>query len=77
MIELHYTSTLQDLDEPNIGSSSDVFERDFRRDALNITGGLLFQMGSQTSLRVAGVAPLRNDALMFDSEFGLQLIRRY
>jgi hypothetical protein len=77
MIELHYTSTLQELDVPNIGSSSDVFERDFRRDALNMTGGLLFQMGSQTSLRVAGVAPLRNDGLMFDSEFGLQLIRRY
>jgi hypothetical protein len=76
MIELHYTSTLKDLDLPNVGSP-DVFDRDFRRDALNLTGGLLFELGRFTSLRLAGVAPMRDDSLMFDSEFGLQLIHRY
>lgn len=77
MIELHYTTTTEDLDLPRIGEAGTVYEPDFRRDALNLTGGLLFELGPMTSLRVAGVAPLRNDDLMFDAEFGLQLIRRY
>jgi hypothetical protein len=77
MIELHYTTTTEDLDLPRIGEADSVYEPDFRRDALNLTGGLLFELGPMTSLRVAGVAPLRNDDLMFDAEFGLQLIRRY
>jgi hypothetical protein len=77
MIELHYTTTTEDLDLPEIDGANSVFEPDFRRDALNITGGLLFELGRMTSLRVAGVAPLRDESLMFDAEFGLQLIRRY
>jgi hypothetical protein len=75
MIELHYSSTLKDLDLPDIGSG--VFEPDFRRDALNLTGGVLFSLGRWTSLRVAGVAPLRHESLMYDAELGVQLIRRY
>jgi hypothetical protein len=76
MVELHYSSTLQDLDLPDI-DGADVFDPDFRRDALNITGGVLFQLGPLTSLRVAGVAPLRDENLIYDAEFGVQLIRRY
>jgi hypothetical protein len=76
IVELHYTTTMEDLDLPEIDSGP-VFEEDFRRDALNITGGVIFEIGPMTSLRVAGVAPLRDDGLTFDSEFGLQLIRRY
>lgn len=75
MLELHYTSTLKDLELPDIGSG--VFEPDFRRDALNLTGGVLFSLGRWTSLRIAGVAPLRQESLMYDAELGVQLIRRY
>jgi hypothetical protein len=78
MVELHYTTTMQPLDLPNIDTESlPLFEEDLRRDALNITGGVLFGLGPWTSLRVAGVAPLRNETLMYDAEFGVQLIRRY
>ena len=76
MVELHYTSTLNDLDLPDI-SGAYVFEEDLRRDALNLTGGVLFELGPQTYLRLAGVAPLRHNSLIYDAEFGLQLIRRY
>ncbi|RIK74859.1 MAG: hypothetical protein DCC67_16015 [Planctomycetota bacterium] len=77
MVELHYTTTTEDLDLPQIDGANTVYETDFRRDALNLTGGLLFELGPLTSLRVAGVAPLRDEDLLFDAEFGLQLIRRY
>jgi hypothetical protein len=78
MIELHYATTMEDLDLPEFSDgSSDIFVEDFRRDALNITGGVLFGLGQLTSLRVAGVAPLRDETLMYDAEFGVQLIRRY
>jgi hypothetical protein len=76
MVELHYTTTMDDLDQPQIGEAQ-VFEDDSRRDALNLTGGVLFGLGDLTSLRIAGVAPLRDQALMYDAEFGVQLIRRY
>jgi hypothetical protein len=81
MIELHYASTMEDLELPNFddgdGGVERLFEEDLRRDALNITGGVLFSLGQLTSLRVAGVAPLRDETLMYDAEFGVQLIRRY
>jgi hypothetical protein len=76
MIELHYTTTMEDLDLPQIGAA-DVFEEDLRHDAVNITGGLLFALGDLTWLRAAGVAPLRDETLMYDAEFGVQLIRRF
>lgn len=76
MVELHYTTTMDRLDLPQIDEAN-VFEADFRRDALNLTGGVLFGLGPQTSLRVAGVAPLRDQSLLYDAEFGVQLIRRY
>jgi hypothetical protein len=78
MVELHYTTTMQPLDLPAFSSPNEpIFEEDLRRDALNITGGVLFGLGRWTSLRVAGVAPLRRETLMYDAEFGVQLIRRY
>lgn len=76
MIELHYTTTMEDLELPNFDGNT-VFVEDFRRDALNLTGGILLGLGDWTSLRVAGVAPLRDETLMYDAEFGVQLIHRY
>ena len=74
MLELHYTTTLQDQDLGNFG----VFERIGRRDVLNLTAGLLFQIGQMSSLRVAAVSPLREDFdKIFDAEFGLQFVRRF
>ena len=78
MVELHYATTMEDLDLPNINTEDPIFETDFRSDALNITGGVIFEIGPLTSLRLAGVAPLRDGTdRIFDAEFGMQLIRRY
>lgn len=76
MVELHYTSSLTPLDLPDFNPG--VFEQDFRRDVLNITGGVYFEFWRNTGLKVAGVAPLRDGTdRIFDAEFGLQLIHRY
>ncbi len=49
-----------------------------RRDVLNLTGGLHFQMGTNSMLTVAGVAPLRNGSdREFDAEFMVQFNRRF
>ena len=76
MIELHYTTTMDDLDRPDFNNN--YIEPNFRSDFLNITGGVLFNLGRSTSLRVAGVAPLRDgDDKLFDSELSAQLVWRY
>jgi len=80
MVELHYTSTLSELDRPDFqsGTSDDVFESNLRSDLLNITGGVLINIGRSTALRVAGVAPLREGRdRLFDSEVSAQLVWRY
>jgi hypothetical protein len=77
MVELHYTTTLQDQD---YGPFLDrqIFVQNFRRDVFNITGGLFFQLGPMSSLKIGGVAPLRTgDEKQFDSELGVQFTRRY
>ncbi len=74
MIELHYSTTLQDQDIGNTGT----FVDNFRTDVLNLTAGLLVEMGSQTYMQVAGVAPLRTEFdKQFDAEVNFYLIRRY
>ncbi len=80
MIELHYTSTISELDLPDFQSpvSDNVFESNMRNDQLNITAGVLINIGRSTSLRVAGVAPLRSGRdRSFDSSVSVQLIRGY
>ena len=76
MVELHYSTTLEDRDE---GAFGFMFVPENRRDVLNITGGVLFQLSSLSSLKVAGVAPLREEGgdRMFDAEFGIQFVRGY
>ena len=69
LLELHYTTTLED-------SLVETAGLDSRRDILNIIGGLHFQLGDRTSLRVAGGAPLRTEAdRAFDAEFSVQVAR--
>ncbi len=76
MVELHYTSTMSELQLPSFAPS--VFEPNYRSDLLNITGGVIFNLGGSTSLRLAGVAPLRDgDDRFFDSEFSCQLVQTY
>jgi|GEM_PF-1048363 len=49
-----------------------------RRDILNLTGGLHFQMGTNSTLTVAAVAPLRTRSdREFDAEFLVQWNRRF
>jgi hypothetical protein len=90
MLELHYTTTLQDTDFINfaVGSNRDVLTNPFNRiDVLNLTGGLRFQLGMQSFLTVAVAAPLRTEKenlllqrkedKLFDSEIGVQFVHLY
>ena len=76
IVELHYTTTLEDLENGSLGQG--VFVQNARRDILNLTGGLYFQLSDTASLKVASAAPLRSDLdKLFDAEFSLQYERRY
>lgn len=81
MVEIHYTSTLQNMD-----SVTDLATGTFigppsgsgRRDILNLTAGLHFQMGSLSTLTVAAVVPLKTGVNReFDSEVLAQYNRRF
>ena len=77
LVELHYTTTLEDQ-EYGVYSGQGVFVEDLRRDVLNLTGGLFFQLGRASSMKVGAVAPLRDGTdKLFDSEFGLQFVRNF
>lgn len=77
MIELHYSTTMQDQDF-GPAQLQGQFIQDFRRDVLHLTAGLFFQLGNRSSLRVAGIAPLRDGSdRFFDSEFGVQFVRGF
>ena len=77
LVELHYTTTTEDQDYGAFRGRR-VFVEDDRRDILNLTGGLFFQIADLTSVKVGAVAPLRTGSdKLFDSEFGLQVVRRY
>jgi hypothetical protein len=76
MIELHYTTTMQDLDLGPFGGRN-LFVEDLRRDVLNLTGGLFFEFGRST-LNLAAVVPLRDGTdKLFDTELGAQFVRRF
>ncbi len=73
VLELHYTTTLQDADRPvNSPFFGDPRGPD-RRDLLDLTAGLDFKIGDHSILTVAGSAPLRGgDNRPFAGEFILQ-----
>jgi hypothetical protein len=75
MIELHYTTTLDDQD---VGTLGRMFVPINRRDVLNLTGGLFFQLGPMSGLKIAAVSPLRDDFdKLFDVELGVQFVRLF
>jgi hypothetical protein len=75
LIEIHYTTTLQDME----GVDSVIQPLSKRLDILNLTAGLYFQLGPLSSLVVAGVAPLRTSEAdkEFDAEVLVQFNRRF
>ena len=75
MVELHYTTALQDFHDID----GFVVSAGERLDVLNLTGGLHFQLGPCSALTVAAVVPLRTDATdkEFDSEIVAQFDRRF
>ena len=80
ILELHYTTTIQDAD--NRGSFSSEFASiehpGNRLDLLQLTTAIHVGLGRCTSLRVGGVFPLRdNFDKLFDAELAVQLNRRF
>jgi len=78
IVELHYTTTLQDAQGfQAFGSGAVPLQQ--RIDVLNLTAGLQFQLGSYSFLSVAGVAPLRTEPgdKQFDAEVVVQFNRRF
>ena len=81
IVELHYTTALQDADllsETN-GSAELTFTNFVNRfDLLNLTVGLHAEIARCTAIRVGGVFPLRDEFdRFFDSEVQVQLNRRF
>ena len=86
MLELHYTTALEDQDYGafegvtlfRAQGGPTLFVEDARRDVLNITGGLYLELTRLSSLKIGAVAPLRDGSdKLFDSEIGVQFVRRY
>ena len=79
--ELHYTTTLQDIDRIDSvvnGIPVSLNTTGNRFDVLNGTIGVQFLMFDASSLRVAGVFPLGNEnRRLFDSEVQVQFNRRF
>jgi hypothetical protein len=79
--ELHYTTSLQDSDVLAFsagGADLTIAGRGNRFDVLNGTIGVQMLMFEVSSLRVAGVFPLREeDQRFFDSEIQVQFNRRF
>ena len=79
--ELHYTTSLQDTDVLALnlpGGNVTVASRGNRFDVLNGTIGMQMLLFELSSLRVAGVFPLRSeDQRFFDSEVQVQFNRRF
>ena len=75
LLELHYTTTLQDME--GVGGVIQPISK--RLDILNLTAGLYFQIGPLSSLVVAGVAPLRTSEAdkEFDAEVLVEFNRRF
>jgi hypothetical protein len=80
MIELHYTTKLQDSDTVYPDSFTPDIVTNFynRQDVLNMTAGLCFEVRGTSYLRVAAVAPLKDDGdRAFDGEINAQFVARY
>jgi len=79
--ELHYTTALQNSDQLTLnlaGADITVASRGNRFDVLNGTIGVQMLMFEVSSLRIAGVFPLRDeDQRFFDSEVQVQFNRRF
>ena len=81
LVELHYTSTLQNLDLGQFGSDQrgpgrGIFVEDLRRDVLNLTSGVYLELFQNTSAKIAAVAPLLQDRI-FEYELCLQINHSY
>ena len=81
VVELHYTTTLQDADIVTGTASGRFFSfGNFsnRVDVLDLTMGLHAELNNHTLCRVAGVVPLRTgDDRLFNAEVQVQLERRF
>lgn len=81
MVEVHYTGTMTDMDfvvGPLGAIGATAGGGTGRRDILNLTAGLNFQLGDLSYLTCAGVVPLTNSLNReFDSEFLVQFNRRF
>jgi hypothetical protein len=78
IVELHYTTTLQDAQGfEAFGSGITALQQ--RIDVLNLTAGLQFELGASSWLSVAAVAPLRTEPgdKLFDAEVVVQFNRRF
>lgn len=79
LIELHYTTTLQNTDFVVAAPTPPAFSNVANRiDSVDLTLGLHIELGTCSSLRVGGVVPLRSgNNRFFDSEIQVQLNRRF
>lgn len=82
VMELHYTSTLQDTDTVELPEfnflSGNLSNAANRVDLLNLTSGLHLELGPMSSLRVGAVVPLRNaPERVFDSELQVSFNRKF
>jgi hypothetical protein len=81
VVELHYTSTLNDADGVSGMGLGTIFvftERSNRSDILDLTVGLHADLANRTTCRVGAVFPLRTDTdRSFDSEVQVQIERRF
>ena len=71
IIELHYTTTLQNADE----LQGIIMPVSRRVDILNLTAGFFFKLGPSAGLTVAGVAPLRTKGA--DKEFDAEVLVQF
>jgi hypothetical protein len=83
MLELHYTTTLQDTDVVQRSAFPTAFQLTFencynRVDVVNLTVGLHSEFANHTLCRVGAVFPLQSgDNRSFDSEVQVQIERRF
>ncbi|NQU23843.1 MAG: hypothetical protein HQ567_21385 [Candidatus Nealsonbacteria bacterium] len=79
VFELHYTTTLQDTDTVSLGPDMPTIANPGNRmNLLNLTAGLHCQIGPHSTLTVAAVAPLKDEAdRQFDSELVVEFNRRF
>lgn len=79
ILELHYTTALQDTDSVSAGDGSLVLSNTINRfDVVNLTLGMHAQINRMTDVRIGGVIPLRNSQnRFFDSELMVSVVRRY